>query len=208
MIEFEKLPKYTPLGAKENELLPVFFSIYDSAGGTDFEDSVFHRMANEVRCRVINIDFRLPQGYSTEECYQAVVWASKNAERLGIDAERMALGGHSSGAVIAVAVAEFVRDHGDAHLRCVLLDSPIMSLQGGDKSGLPDTFVLAGGEDPQISAIEEYVKSLRRARVRVEYARLDGCEHGFTIGSRLTGAGKIDHAWNLINSYLKRKLAT
>ncbi|MGN0968980.1 MAG: alpha/beta hydrolase [Oscillospiraceae bacterium] len=248
---------YTPIGAAaEAERRPLYISIHGGAfirGSADFDDYFCRKTANEVGCKVINIDFKLAPEYkfpySAEECYRVLAWAAENAAFLGIDADRISIGGHNSGGTIAAVAAQLARDRGGAKLRCMLLDGPVVNLESGERlldfdldrplagpqkaaffntcymgdvsnasspmaspiclqdlTGLPDTFVLTAGEDPLTPETERYVQRLRQAGVEVEYARMEGCKHGFTVRAGLASEEKFEKAWSLMNGYLKKKL--
>lgn len=75
-----------------------------------------------------------------------------------------------------------------------------------DLTGLPDTFILTAGDDPLTPATERYAEKLRAAGVAVEYVRMEGCRHGFTVRAGLASAEKFEEAWARMNGYLKKKL--
>ena len=132
---------YRPLSAFENTgHLPLYISIHGGAfirGSADFDDHFCRRTANDSECMVINVDFKLAPEYkfpySVEECYRVLVWSKENAEHLGIDPDRIAVGGHNTGGTIAEVVAQLARDRGEANVACMLLDGPVISLAGDNE---------------------------------------------------------------------------
>lgn len=68
------------------------------------------RYAKEANCCVIFVDYRLASKCSFpipfNDCYTALTWALQNAEKFGIDKNRIAVGGDSAGGAIAASSAQ------------------------------------------------------------------------------------------------------
>ena len=82
----------------------------------DTHDRLCRRVANGSRAVVVAVDYRrapeAPYPAPIEDAFLATAWVSANAEALGIDADRLAVVGESSGATIATVVALLARDRG------------------------------------------------------------------------------------------------
>ncbi|MDH6628548.1 acetyl esterase/lipase [Streptomyces sp. LBL] len=80
---------------------------------------------------VISVEYRLaPRSRypaQLEDCYSGLVWAVENAHALGVDAQRVIIGGKSAGGGLAAALALLIRDRGGPEpigqlLLCPMLD--------------------------------------------------------------------------------------
>ena len=67
------------------------------------------KVAAQIRGTVIDIDYKLAPEYpyptQMNECYDVALWAKRNASALKCSADRIAIGGHSAGASLALAVS-------------------------------------------------------------------------------------------------------
>jgi acetyl esterase/lipase len=88
------------------------------------------RVAAELDVLVANVDYRLapehPFPAGLDDCIAALAWLAANAEELGIDPDRIAVGGDSAGGGLAAAVAQRVRDEGGPALCFQLLVYPML----------------------------------------------------------------------------------
>ncbi|MEV6924851.1 alpha/beta hydrolase [Dactylosporangium sp. NPDC051485] len=77
---------------------------------------------------VVSVEYRLapehPFPAPVEDCYAALRWTAEHADELGIDLNRLAVGGLSAGGGLAAAVALLARDRGGPSLCFQLLDIP------------------------------------------------------------------------------------
>ena len=93
--------------------------IYLHGGGFVLEAAGYHysnamRYAREVGCKVVFPLYRLapqhPFPASFEDCYAAFCWAYGHAGELGIDVDRIGIGGDSAGSALAVGVCLMARE--------------------------------------------------------------------------------------------------
>jgi acetyl esterase len=98
-------------------------------GNLDTHDTVCRAIAKESGAVVISVDYRLAPEHkfpaAVEDSYAATVWVSANAERLGIDSRRIAVGGDSAGGNLATVVAMRCRDAGGPALAAQVLLYPV-----------------------------------------------------------------------------------
>ncbi|MEU8894782.1 alpha/beta hydrolase [Nocardia sp. NPDC048505] len=85
-------------------------------------------LARASGATVVSVAYRLapehPFPAAHDDAYTVLLWLAEQAEELGLDPGRIAIGGHSSGAGIAAAVALRVRDEQSAPIRFQLLHQP------------------------------------------------------------------------------------
>ncbi len=86
-------------------------------------------------CVVATVDYRLAPEHrfptAAEDCYEALRWTVANAEHLGIDPSRIAVGGESAGGNLAAACALMSRDRGGPTLALQLLEIPVTDIGPG-----------------------------------------------------------------------------
>ncbi len=97
-------------------------------GSLDLYDADCRRIAAEVGAVVVSVDYRLapehPFPAPLEDCYAALVWVSEHAAELGVDPDRIAVGGESAGGGLAAGVALLARDRGGPRLCLQFLGIP------------------------------------------------------------------------------------
>jgi acetyl esterase len=97
-------------------------------GDLDTHDSLCRHLANAARCIVVAVDYRLAPEHkfpaAVEDCFAATSWVAREAVALGIDRERLAVGGDSAGGNLAAVVSLIARDRGAPKLRCQALLYP------------------------------------------------------------------------------------
>lgn len=96
-----------------------------SFGSMDQEAYVHGIFCREFGHTVLSPDYRLapehPFPAGLQDCETAVSWLYDRSESLGIDLDRVFLGGTSAGANLAVATALKLRDAGRLHVRGLVL---------------------------------------------------------------------------------------
>ena len=79
---------------------------------------------------VVSVEYRLapefPDPYPVEDCYAGLVWTAENADRLGIESERLLIAGGSAGGGLAAGVALLARDRRGPHLVGQMLMYPML----------------------------------------------------------------------------------
>lgn len=104
-------------------------------GTPEINDGSNRTFAAELDCVVISVDYRLAPDTrfpgAVEDGYAALNWLFREAEHLGIDRARIAIGGESAGGGHAAALALVARDRGEIPICFQLLDSPMLDDRTG-----------------------------------------------------------------------------
>ena len=97
-------------------------------GDLDTEHPWAARIADGSGAVVISVGYRLAPEHrfpaALDDAYAVLTWTAEHAAELGIDPERIAVGGHSAGAGLAAAVALRARDQHGPPIRFQLLNQP------------------------------------------------------------------------------------
>ena len=105
-------------------------------GNLDTHDAVCRALAKESGAVVVAVDYRLAPEHkfpaAVDDSYAATVWIAANAERLGIDAQRITVCGDSAGGNLAIVVAMRCRDAGGPKLAAQVLIYPVTDVSTFD----------------------------------------------------------------------------
>ena len=110
---------------------------------------LFLPYVTELGAVVVSVEYRLapehPDPAPLQDCYAGLVWTARNAEELGVDADRILIAGASAGGGLAAGTALIARDRGFPNLThqvliCPMLDDRLQtpSSQMLDDEGLWD----------------------------------------------------------------------
>ena len=130
----------TPKSAKK----PCPCLVNFHGGGFVFEGAFHHyrlamEYAKKAGCKVIYTKYRLAPKYKfpvpMEDCYAVLRWVYENADKLGIDRNRIAVGGDSAGGTLSAAVCHMSRDRNSGiPIRFQLLVYPFLDLRNNSDS--------------------------------------------------------------------------
>ncbi|MDM0082040.1 alpha/beta hydrolase [Variovorax sp. J31P179] len=127
---------YRPLGSAASALLPVL--VYYHGGGwtigdLDTHDTLCRELCNGSGCAVVAVDYRMGPEHrfpaAVDDVLAATRWVRREAAALGVDAQRLAVGGDSAGGNLAAVVAIAARDAGDLPVAWQLLIYPATDMR-------------------------------------------------------------------------------
>ncbi len=100
-------------------------------GNIALDDLLCRQIASEVGCIVTSVEYRLapehPYPAALDDCYTALQWLNSDSSRLGLDPQRIAVGGSSAGGGLAAALTLRARDAGVAQPCFQLLIYPALN---------------------------------------------------------------------------------
>jgi acetyl esterase len=123
---------YRPEAAASDTRLPAL--VYAHGGGfvfgnLDSHDVLCAQLAIDAGIAVVAIDYRLAPETRFPGAFDDVVaglkWVASHGAQLGIDVNRLAIGGDSAGGNLAAAVSIWARDENGPKLRLQLLAYPV-----------------------------------------------------------------------------------
>lgn len=132
---------YRGIETSEGENLPALMFFHSGGwvvGDLDTHDGVCRQLALLARCIVIAVDYRLAPEHkfpaAIEDAFAALDYVRAQAAQLGVDAERLAIGGDSAGGNIAAVLALMARDAGYPPLVLQALIYPVTDFHGVHRS--------------------------------------------------------------------------
>ncbi|MCB8946025.1 MAG: alpha/beta hydrolase [Ardenticatenaceae bacterium] len=115
------------------ETLPGLLWIHGGGyvlGDVEGDDAASRQLAKDIECVVVSVEYRLapehPHPAPVEDCYAALKWFFAHAGELGVDANRIAIGGGSAGGGLAAGLALLARDRGEVNVCFQLLVYPML----------------------------------------------------------------------------------
>jgi acetyl esterase/lipase len=100
--------------------------------------------AEALGAALISVEYRLapetPHPGPVEDCYAGLAWTVEHAPELGIDPERLIVGGASAGGGLAAAVALLARDRNGPRISGQMLLCPMLD----DRNDTPSSYQMAG----------------------------------------------------------------
>lgn len=134
-----RLEIFSPRDSAVNS--PCLLFIHGGAfviNASDHHKKIMNDYALQVPCKVVFVDYRLAPSYpfphGIEDCYMALEWIINNSQKLGIDEDKIAVCGDSSGGAIAASLAQMARDRRLGKILFQLLVYPVTDVRMHTKS--------------------------------------------------------------------------
>ncbi|MCL6601999.1 MAG: alpha/beta hydrolase [Paenibacillus sp.] len=115
--------------------LPVFINLHGGGfalGYPEADDPYCRQISEKTACLVVNVDYPLaPETKfpgALESVYDVVKWVIAHSNELGIDSERIAIGGHSAGGNLAAATSLLSTIRQEFRFVLQILDYPPLDL--------------------------------------------------------------------------------
>ena len=131
---------YTPV-ASGGTALPALVFFHGGGfviGDLETHDALCRTLANETGAKVVAVDYRLAPEHkfpaAPDDCYAATKWVETNAATLGVDPNRIAVGGDSAGGNLAAVVCQMAKQKGGPHLVFQLLIYPVTQFRANTES--------------------------------------------------------------------------
>lgn len=124
---------YRPTAPEPDSALLVFYHGGGFViGDLDTHDQLCRLICRDAGLSVLSVDYRLAPEHkapaAADDAYAAFRWAGDHAAELGVDADRIAVGGDSAGGNLAAVVSQRARDEGGRLPALQLLIYPVVEV--------------------------------------------------------------------------------
>ena len=120
---------------RDGQVAPLFINLHGGGfvwGIAEMDGAYCRQISAETGCVVANIDYKFapehPFPAALNQIYAVAKYYFDNAERLNIDKNHIAMGGHSAGGSLTAAVCLKAKETGEFKLCCQILDYPALDL--------------------------------------------------------------------------------
>ena len=129
--------------------------------GTAREDMNGIGYAEHVGCTVVSVDYRMAPEFTYKaaiaDCFAGLNWMFENAADLGVDSERIAIGGGSAGGGLTAGLALYNRDNKGPAVAFQLLVYPMLDDRHETASGYEVTHPNVWNRDVSLKAWKMYL---------------------------------------------------
>ena len=176
-------------------------------------------LAEHVGCTIVSVDYRMAPDVtykeSVSDCFVGLNWLADHATELGVEANRLAIGGASAGGGLSAGLALYNRDMGGPAVAFQLLIYPMIDDTHDTPSGHEITHEKVWNRDVSLKAWRMYLGGEYGTEQVSPYAAaaratdLNGLPPAFvTVGTRdLFRDEAIDYAQRLMAAGIVTELA-
>ncbi|WP_225741149.1 alpha/beta hydrolase [Halorussus halophilus] len=131
---------YEPADSGPHPALVFFHGGGWVLGNLATADTVARSLSNRGNCTVVSVEYRKAPEHefpaAVEDAYTATKWVASHAAKLGVDPDRLAVGGESAGGNLAAIVAQMAeeKDLGAPEIDFQLLAYPVTNHDYGTES--------------------------------------------------------------------------
>ncbi len=122
-------------GFENPEMAPIFFDLHGGGfilGSADMDEELNLAFNEQIGCKIISIDYakapEFPYPAAVNQIYAVVKHVFENAEKYGVDPEKMAIGGHSAGGNLSTVACMKAKQEGQFQFVCQVLEYPPLDL--------------------------------------------------------------------------------
>ena len=121
--------------AEDERTLPLYVNLHGGGfifGSAEMDDPFMANIAKKADIKVLNIDYSLapefPFPQALNECFGVIEYAKAHGDELGIDPDRIALGGQSAGGSLSISVALMDNGRQVLGLKALVFDYPVTDM--------------------------------------------------------------------------------
>jgi len=143
-------------------------------GAPEQNDRYIFDLASELGIVVVSIDYRLapqnPFSIPLDDCYAALQWIHAHPQLLGIDPQRIAIGGASAGGGLAATLAQMAHDRGEVPVVFQLLIYPMLDDRTALRTDIPHAELMTWDQKSNRFGWECYLHQAAGLEVAPPYA--------------------------------------
>lgn len=176
-------------------------------GRPEQDDEACLEFVNALGITVVSVDYRCapqhPFPAALEDCYTALAWLAANAQTLGVDPARLAVGGRSAGAGLAAALAQMAHDRKEVALVFQLLVYPMLDDRTVTRTDLQAEYLVWNRESNRFGW-ESYLGGPAGAESVPDYAVPARRENLQGLPPAWVGVGTLDLFHDEDSAYARR----
>ncbi len=142
---------YWPRGGAAGEQLGAVLYLHGGGyfvGNLETHDVICRNLCNDGDVIVVSVDYRRSPEHkfpaAVDDCYAALCWMAENADEIGIDTDRIAVAGDSSGGALTITTCMLSRDKSGPGIKYQVVVYGLLTLESA--LHLPSRAEFGGGE--------------------------------------------------------------